>query len=288
MTIAFVFQGGASLSAAQVGMLRALTEAGITPDLVIGTSAGAINAVGYAQDPTEDGLDTLERLWGEVRRRDVFPLRLRPLASGLRGRKSGFMPADGLRGMMERGLRVHDLRDTVIPAHAVAADAATGEPVVLSEGSAVQAVLASASIPGVLPPVLRGGRALVDGGIAADIPILQAEQLGATESYVLPCVVGPEEQFTGGGALPAMLHAVNMMVDRITRHNLSLARGRVHVLPTPVIRNANPMDFGRSDEMIRLGLTGTRRWLAEQTAIEARRLPVPPMAQSARGVRGAW
>jgi NTE family protein len=174
MTIAFVFQGGASLSATQVGMLRALTEAGIRPDLVVGTSAGAINAVGYAQDPTQAGLDRLQRLWTEVRRRDIFPMRLRPLASGLSGRKAGLVASDGLRALVERGLQVRDLRETVIPAHAVAADAETGEPVVLSDGPAVRGVLASASIPGILPPVQHRGRLLVDGCVSADIPILQA------------------------------------------------------------------------------------------------------------------
>src|SRR6266702_7656837 len=67
MTVAFVCQGGASLSAAQVGMLRGLIEAGVKPDLIVGTSAGAINAVAFAQDPTLEGLDRLQRLWCDVR-----------------------------------------------------------------------------------------------------------------------------------------------------------------------------------------------------------------------------
>lgn len=63
MTVAFVLQGGASLAAVQVGMLRALTESGIRPDLVVGSSAGALNAVAFAQDPTSNGLDQLHQLW---------------------------------------------------------------------------------------------------------------------------------------------------------------------------------------------------------------------------------
>lgn len=78
-TVAFVFQGGGSLSAPQVGMLRALTEAGVTPDLVIGTSAGALNAVAYASDPTVAGLRRLERLWLNLRRRDVAGISARTL-----------------------------------------------------------------------------------------------------------------------------------------------------------------------------------------------------------------
>jgi NTE family protein len=258
-------------------MLRALTEAGIRPDLVVGTSAGAINAVAFAQDPTVEGLDRLQRLWSEVRRSDVFPVRLRALAAGLLGRRGGLVAADGLRGLVERGLRVADLRETVIPAHAVATDAATGEPVVLSDGPAVQAVLASATIPGILPPVRRRGRLLVDGCVAADVPILQAEELGATVSYVLPCAVGTERQTDVCAALPAMLHTVSVMMEQITRHNLALAHGRVHLLPAPVVPDANPMDFSHSADLIRLGLDSARRWLSDETAHRppARQAPNP-------------
>jgi NTE family protein len=278
--IAFVFQGGASLSAGQVGMLRALTEAGVRPDLVVGTSAGAINAVGFAQNPTADGLDRLERLWNDVRRRDIFPLRLRSLISGLAGRRGGLVASDGLRHLVERGLRVEYLTDTVVPAYAVAADAGSGEPVVLSEGPAVQAVMASSAIPGVLPPVRRQGQLLVDGGVSADIPILQAEQLGATVSYVLPCAVGPEPS-PECAALPALMRTVDLLIARVTRHNLDSARNRVHMLPAPVMRRANPFDFTHSAELIELGLLGTRDWLASNS-IEASQSARPAAALSAQ------
>ena len=72
-TVAFVLQGGGSLAAGQVGMLRALLEAGIRPDMVVGSSAGALNAVAFAQNPTEAGLDELQELWARIRRSDIFP-----------------------------------------------------------------------------------------------------------------------------------------------------------------------------------------------------------------------
>ncbi|WP_322973803.1 patatin-like phospholipase family protein [Actinacidiphila oryziradicis] len=62
-------------------MLQALTDAGIRPDLVVGSSAGALNAVAFAQDPTADGLDHLQRLWTGARRSDVFPVRLGSLVT---------------------------------------------------------------------------------------------------------------------------------------------------------------------------------------------------------------
>jgi NTE family protein len=99
MTVAFVFQGGAGLAAVQVGMVRALTDAGIRPDIVVGSSAGALNAVLFAQDPTERGLDELRRLWTRVRRSDVFPVSLQSLAAGLTGRGDSLVASDGLRSL---------------------------------------------------------------------------------------------------------------------------------------------------------------------------------------------
>ena len=75
MTTAWVLRGGASFGAAQVGMARALMEAGHYPDLLYGTSAGALNAAWLATDPTLDGIESLARMWTAVRRSDVFPLR---------------------------------------------------------------------------------------------------------------------------------------------------------------------------------------------------------------------
>jgi NTE family protein len=270
MTVAFVFQGGASLAAVQVGMVRALAEAGIRPDMVVGSSAGALNAVAFAQNPTEEGLDELQWLWARIRRSDVFPLSLRSLVAGLTGRGNSLVASDGLRALVERGLHVRDLRDTVIPAHVVAADALTGDPVVLSEGPAVEALLASASIPGILSPVPWRGRLLVDGSVSADVPILQAEALGATTSYVLPAVpaVG-EPESAAAGALPVLIRTMGMMLGRVAVGDLAAARGHVHILPAPVVRGLNPLDFRRSVELIRLGRHSVQGWLADGVGVAA-------------------
>ncbi|MEI5525257.1 patatin-like phospholipase family protein [Streptomyces brasiliscabiei] len=264
-TVAFVLQGGASLAAVQVGMLRALTEAGIRPDLVIGSSAGALNAVAFAQDPTAEGLDQLHQLWTRARRGDVFPLRLLSLVTGLTGLRDSLAEPDRLRALIERGLQVHNLRDTRIPAHVVATDAQFGTPVVLSAGPAVDALLASASIPGILPPVARNGQLLVDGSLSADIPIRQAEALGATTSYVLPSLLTAKPQTPVTGALPMLIRTIGMMLGRTSANDLTAAQGDVHILPTPGVRSGlNPLDFRHAAELIRLGYDTTRTWLADR------------------------
>jgi NTE family protein len=297
VTIAFVLQGGASLAAAQVGMLRALTAAGIRPDLVIGTSAGALNAVGFAQNPTPEGLDELGRLWMSVRRGDVLHLSARSLITGLTGRSDSLAVPDRLRTLVERGLHVRDLGDTAIPAYVVATDAATSTPVVLSEGSAVEALVASSSIPGILPPVRRDGRLLVDGGVSADVPILQAEALGATTSYVLPAQFTTTPGAPATGAVPVLLRTLGRMLEGSTVRDLAAARGEVRVLPSPSLPGPNPLDFRRTAEYIRLGQESAARWLAgllDGVAAEARRPgspdpagPLPQPDGSSRGRRAA-
>ncbi len=138
-TVAFVLQGGGSLAAGQVGMLRALLEAGIRPDLVVGSSAGALNAVAFAQNPTETGLDQLQALWESIRRSDVFPFRPRHLLRGLTGRRSGLIAPDRLQALLVRHIRISRLEDSVTPAHVVTTDATTGRPNVHSTGPTLTA-----------------------------------------------------------------------------------------------------------------------------------------------------
>ncbi|MDT4997360.1 MAG: hypothetical protein QOD45_1428 [Pseudonocardiales bacterium] len=178
--VGFVLQGGGSLTAAQVGMLRALTEAGIRPDLLVGSSAGAINAVAFAAEPNISELARLEAMWMGLHRRHVAPMSLRTLLAALTGRGDGLFPDAGLRRQLEASLPVHDLSETSIPVHVVATDLESGSAVVLSTGDAVTALLASSAFPGLYPPVRLGGRHLIDGGVAADVPVLQAEALGAS------------------------------------------------------------------------------------------------------------
>lgn len=266
MTVAFVFEGGSSLAAVQVGMLRALVEAGIRPDIVVGSSAGAINAVAFAQNPTEAGIEDMRQLWIGLRRSDVFPMSVRTVLSGLSGRRNGLVKPGRLRSLLERTLQVRDLRETSLPAHVVATDALTGGSEVLSEGPAVDALLASSSVPGLLPPVMWRGKSLIDGGISADVPILQAEALGATTSYVLPSLIEAPADAPAMGALPLMMRSVGMLLGRTSGHDLAAARGAVHVLPVPPLGGLNPLDFRHGAEYVRVGYDSAQGWLARHAS----------------------
>src|SRR6266536_107425 len=266
-TVAFVLQGGGSLAAGQVGMLRALLAAGIRPDLVVGSSAGALNAVAFAQNPTETGLDQLQALWESIRRSDVFPFRPHHLLRGLTGRRNGLIAPDRLEALLARHITAADLEETLTPAHVVTTDATTGFPTVFSSGPALPALLASAALPGLFPPVELDGRLLIDGGVAADIPILQAEEAGATISYVLPMAsTGPTQS---RGAVQNAVLATRHMLRRITADDVALARGQVHVLPTPTTASPNPLDFSHTAQLIRDAYNATTSWLSAQATAAA-------------------
>jgi NTE family protein len=177
---AFVLAGGGALAPMQAGMIHALYERGIAPDLLIGTSAGALNAAFLASRPaTAATAQELAAVWRGLRRGDILPLRPATLASGLTGRRDHLIPGRALRRPAARHLQFQRLEQAAIPLHLIAFDLLAGTEVRLSDGPLADAVLAAAAIPGVLPPVRWRGRLLADGGIAASTPVPHAVALGA-------------------------------------------------------------------------------------------------------------
>src|SRR5262249_12617820 len=151
---AFVLGGGAALGAMQAGMIHALYERGITPDLLIGTSAGALNAAFLASRPaTVATAGHLAAIWRGLHRNDILPFRPASLLTGLAGRRGHLIPDRQLRQLAARHIQIERLEQAAIPLHLVAFDLLSGTEVRLSDGPAIEGVLAAAAIPRVLPPV---------------------------------------------------------------------------------------------------------------------------------------
>ncbi|MEU6090164.1 patatin-like phospholipase family protein [Streptomyces sp. NPDC047085] len=265
-TVAFVLQGGGSLCAPQVGMLRALTQAGIRPDLVVGSSAGALNGAAFAADPSIDGIDRLEALWTRLKRRHVAPLSLRTLARAALGRSEAAVSSEALRQVLRLAVAVGRLEEAAVAMHAVATDAETGAAVVLSRGEAVPALLASAAFPGLYAPVRIGEHLLIDGGVSADLPVLQAEALGATTLYVLPAAVTKQAGRPAHAALVAASRALGQILDERERRDIAAVRGSVHRLPAVTTPVASLIDFSDTRRLVQAGHGLTAAWLAGQTA----------------------
>src|SRR4051794_3077371 len=187
MTVAFVLSGGGSLGAVQVGMLQALSERDVHPDLLIGTSVGAINAAYVAGHGTDrEALEELGAIWLGLRRQDVFPVSpLRHLLA-VAGARPSLCSNRGVQRLLDQHLTYRNLQDAPTPVHIVTTNLLSGEEVLLSTGDAASAVLASTAIPGVFPAIERDGLTLVDGGIADNAALSQALALGADEIYILP------------------------------------------------------------------------------------------------------
>lgn len=257
MTTAFVFSGGASLGATQAGMLQALYERDIRPDLFVGTSVGALNAAFAAGRPsTVDTAIELQRTWLGLTRSQVFPASPLTAALGALGVRDHSFPSSGLRRVIERHCDFARLEEAAVPVHVVAADVLTGEEVRLSHGPVVDALLASAAIPGVFPPVARDGRLLMDGGIVNNAPITHAIELGADRVLVL-CAMGPPRlQAAPRGALAAGISAIARTITRRLEEDLARYRDVVDLilLPAPSLPGLLPTDFGHADELIEHGL----------------------------------
>jgi NTE family protein len=151
---AFVLSGGASLGAIQVGMLEALFERGIAPDLIVGASVGAINGAYIAgRAPTPKTARALGDVWRGLSRGAIFPLNPLTGLIGFLGRGSHLIPAGNLRRLIIRHAAIERLENSPVPLHLIATDVLTGRELRVSGGPAVDAVLASAAIPSVFPPV---------------------------------------------------------------------------------------------------------------------------------------
>ena len=224
-------------------MLQALGERGVTPDLLVGSSAGALNAAFVAGHGTgRAALEELGGLWRSLRRRDVFLLRPVQGVLALAGRRTSLFSADPLRRLVEANLGYDDLLEARIALHLISTDLSSGREVVLSRGSAVSAVLASAAIPGVFPPVPHQGQLLVDGCITQHTAIRHAVELGADVVYLLPtgypCAL-PDSAPVRGRHRPAGPHAAQPATARRRGqplHRAGPAQGAPAALPAQRLR----------------------------------------------------
>ena len=258
---AFVFSGGGSLGAIQVGMMRALLASGVCPDFVVGASVGAINAAYFACAPDLDGVAALEKIWVGLRRADIFPFTPASLF-GLLKHPGNIVDPGGLRGVLEHHLPFARIEETKIPLHIMATDQ-QGQAVRLSAGPAVQAILASTAIPGVFPPVPIGDDLLMDGAVAANTPMRLAVQLGASRVVILPTGYACALKAPPRTAIGKALHAITLMIAWQLMHELEVISKdiAVHLVPTLCPLAVSPFDFSASRQLIERAAESSRKWI---------------------------
>ena len=232
--IALVLGGGGHQGAYEVGMLRALFEHGIVPDLIVGTSVGALNGAAIASSPSLETVEALRGVWLKLDQGGVFGGSFISGAATFLRTRTHLHSNKPLRSLIERLIPAETFEDLVVPFQCVAASIERAAEHWFHTGPLADAVLASAAVPGVLPPVEIGGEHFVDGGIVNSIPISRAVELGATQIYVLH--VGRIERPLVAPRTPFQVAMVAFEIarrHRFARDLAALPEGIVaHVLPT--------------------------------------------------------
>ncbi|PRY48952.1 NTE family protein [Geodermatophilus tzadiensis] len=230
---AFVLGGGGVLGAAEVGMLQALLERGVRPDLVVGTSVGAINGAVVAADPGPAAVDRLRAVWEQLAGQGVFAGSVFARVGTLVRTRTHLHPREPLRELLESHLPVPTFADLQVPFQCVAASIERAAEHWFTDGPLVDAVLASCAVPGLLPPVRLGGEHYLDGGLVHSIPVGRAVALGASTVYVLH--VGRIDRPLRPPARPWEVATVAFEIARRHRYAADLATlpegVTVHVLP---------------------------------------------------------
>lgn len=232
--VGFVLGGGGVLGAAEVGMLRALFRAGLRPDVVVGTSIGAVNGALVAADPSEAVTDRLVRLWTSPEAAEVYGDSLGRQMRRFAARTHLHSPMP-LRRLLAGELGEHStFADLKVPFRCCAASIERAAEHWFDSGPLVDAVLASSAVPGLLPPMRIGDEHFVDGGIVNSIPIGEAVRVGAKLIFVLQ--VGRVERPLTVPRRPWEVAQVAFEIARRHRFARELAAlpddVRVHVLPT--------------------------------------------------------
>lgn len=237
---ACVLSGGGSLGAVQVGMLKALQERGIVADLLVGTSAGALNAAFLASHGvSEKSLVGLADSWRSARRTHLFPVDPIRHTLALLGRQQSLFSSRGLRKMIEGNLDFVDLQEAPLELHVVATDLLSGEE------------------------VAWGDMALVDGGLADNAAISVAVAAGANRVFVLPTGYACALTAPPKSALGVAMHAVTLLIQQrlITDVTYYADRMDLHVLPPLCPPAVSAIDFDHADELINRAHVASSAWI---------------------------
>jgi len=284
---AFVLSGGGNQGVSQVGMLRALLERGIVPDVVIGTSAGALNGAAVAYAPNLTGVAQLAAVWEQLQADHVFPGGRIHRARNVVRRGTHLFDNDGLAALIHHSTPARSFSDLEIPLRVIATDLDTGEEVVLANGPLKPALLASTALPGVFPIVVHAGRRLVDGGVVNNVPLWHALSGPVDRVFVLNVSAGVGDHPVRSPldvVMTSFMHARNQRYELERRH----AIGHVEIIELPRPRDSRDLfDFSGAGELIESAYTLSMAKLDEyeRERVEAREAAAETAVADAAVVR---
>ena len=269
--VAFVLSGGGVLGAVQVGQLRALIEAGVVPDVLIGTSVGALNAAAIAADPTIAGVDLLSDVWSSLRGDDLFPGTRMQRALHFVRKGDHLYSNEGIRALV-RKLHVRSFEEMQRPLSIVTANLRTGAERVFESGPIAPPLVATTALPGIFPPVLIEGELYVDGGIVNNVPISVAADMGARKIYVLTCGAPKPTTTEIRRPLDVLLQA--FAHSRAARVDVDLRRfsdvADIRFVPPPSPQPIRFNDTSHTTQLMAEGYELTRAYLGQADHAAAR------------------
>lgn len=274
--IAFVLSGGGNLGALQIGALEVLMREGIRPEMLVGTSAGAVNAASLATNPTMEGVHQLNEIWKQIKKENIYPGGAVRMAWHLATQQDSLCTRKNLASFLQRNTPkgIRSFRQLKVPLYIVATDLLTGNRYLFGEDPdehIVDAILASTAIPPIFPPWLYQGRLLVDGGVSDNLPIGVAVEKGAREIYALDVVNdGPPDDGHWNVIEVAALSLRDLIHQQRVR-DLSLYASypgvKLHHLPLYSRKWLPFDDFDHSDELIDAGREEAEAYMVEQKSL---------------------
>ena len=275
--IAFVLSGAGNRGPLEVGALKALQEAGLQPDLITATSAGAINAVyvaahGFDQPTLATGM---QELWSQATTDVIYPGNLLKVAWRFVSKSNSLYSSDGVRGLIRSALPagVATFADLKIPLYTTSTDLLNSKLYLFGEDKSaplIPAVLASASVPLIHPPVEYNGLQLVDGGVLANVPASVAIEKGATEIYMINASYGGGKVKPANGVLEVAGHTLNTMLAQSLLNDLERADQddtvNLYHIYLKGFEAISFRDFSKTREMVQMGYDQTKAFLVAPVA----------------------
>ncbi len=272
--IAWALSGGGNRGPVQVGAMRALFEAGIKPDMLIGSSAGALNSAFLASDPTPAGVERLAQIWLQTRKEDILPEGYLAYAwnvlSGADGLNSTVPVRNYVARHMPPGIRTFG--DFKCKLFVTTADIQSAQLFLYGDdptAPVLDAVVASAALPPVWPPVTINGHHYVDGGVVANVPISIAIDKGADTVYALDLEGGapyPEVHGVYNIATRTITVLVYQQLIRDIERAIRFSKVTLHHIYLGNIFAGIPLqDFSHTAEMIAQGYERAKEYLAHPT-----------------------
>jgi len=259
----FVLSGGGNRGAGQVGMLRALDAAGITPDLLIGGSVGAINATYVASHAGPEGIDGLAAIWRRMSEESLCGSRHGALLNIAR-RRPYLFSSDRLRRLVSQWVPTHRLENLATPVRIATTDISTGRPVHHDAGYLPDLVAASAALPAIFPPVVlhgpHGPSTHVDAGVAENVPLSGTLEIAVPGDriWVLDVTRTPPAHRILRPPLDVLIASLSASLRNREEPQFPAGAQVVRIKLDEAFDCGAVFDFARTEDLFRLGKEAAR------------------------------